>query len=152
MSVSEIESTLANGSGSNSASEAANRPAVLELEQLRHRCLGNDQLVNQILGKIDRTLATELQRFRAALDQDDLDAAAALAHRLKGTAANIGAERFKLVAKNLEMWARQGEKTQLMKYFTELQQERDCLCAEINRAMAAGTLTASAKSSTEVPR
>ena len=147
MTVSDIDSTPTNAAGPS----AEMNVAVLEIEQLRNRCLGNDQLVGQILGKIDRTLATELQRLRAALDQGDVEAVAALAHRLKGTAANIGAERFKCFAKKLEFFARQGEKTQMVSGYAELQQERDRLCQEINRITATGAPRPT-DASTEVPR
>ena len=113
---------------------APSEPAVLELSQLRGRCLGNDQLVLRILSKIQPTLAAEHDRLRSALDQGDAEAVAVVAHRLKGTAANIGAQQYLEVVHDLEMSARKGGVSvseDLLPRFGQLQRACKGLCETI---------------------
>lgn len=75
--------------------------ALLDLEELRTRCLGNESLVEQILRRLPTTLETECGLIRAAYQATDWEQLRAVAHRLKGTAANVGSDVLRDVADHL---------------------------------------------------
>jgi HPt (histidine-containing phosphotransfer) domain-containing protein len=79
---------------------------VLDLHSLRRRCLGNEDLVGQILSKLRVAVTGERERLQEACHQRDFAAAATIAHRLKGTAANVDAGALRQAAEQLEAAAR----------------------------------------------
>jgi HPt (histidine-containing phosphotransfer) domain-containing protein len=101
---------------------------VLDLQQLRDRCLGNEELVERILDKLEHTLADEMRELHGSLLRADYVALATIAHRLKGTAANVGAELLREVAQQLETFARreQGAETQVCFELLQVEQQRLC--------------------------
>jgi HPt (histidine-containing phosphotransfer) domain-containing protein len=122
----EIEPTT----GSQRQTQSA-EPAVLALDALRQRCLGNELLVRQILGKIEPAMAAEKVRLEEALEQGNAVALAAVSHRLKGTAANIGAQRLTEAARDLEQYARQHDLTAARDLLADLELQRATLCKTI---------------------
>ena len=104
---------------------------IIDMRQLRDRCLGNQQLVDRILLKLDGTLEGELRAIHAAMLQDDFLALATTAHRLKGTAANVGAEPLREVAQQLETCARHQQRGETEACYDRLEVERHRLCEAI---------------------
>lgn len=110
---------------------APETPVVLDIQQLRDRCLGNEELVERILDKLEHTISEELQGIHRALLHADYPALATIAHRLKGTAANVGAEPLREVAQQLETFARREQVGETHQFFEQLQAEQQRLCSAI---------------------
>jgi HPt (histidine-containing phosphotransfer) domain-containing protein len=108
-------------------------PPVLDLNDLRARCLGNESMVTQILGKVERSLQQESSRLAEAWSRQDFDAVAATAHRLKGTAANVGAEALYRTAEQLDEAAREGRVEEARRQTQMLEGEVQRLTDVVNR-------------------
>ena len=109
----------------------AEMPSILDLTMLRNRCLGNEQLVLQILRKLESAFVEGLEAVDKAWEEGDLPTVATAAHRLKGTAANVAAERLRRVADGLEAAAiaRQSDEVerQTVQLRVELRQLSDAI-------------------------
>jgi HPt (histidine-containing phosphotransfer) domain-containing protein len=68
--------------------------------------MGNEELVSQILDKLRTAVAVERNRLQDACREQDFVTAARIAHRLKGTAANVEAAALRQAAERLEVAAR----------------------------------------------
>lgn len=84
---------------------------ILNRSSLLDRCLGNQELAGRVLDKLADTLAQEQTRLNAALATSDFEQLVNVAHRLKGTAANTGAEALCQAAERLEAIAQRGDQT-----------------------------------------
>ena len=67
------------------------------------------ELVERILTNLTPSLEAEMQQLEQAFQNDDVETIATLAHRLKGTAANVAAKRFESAAACLEQSSRDGQ-------------------------------------------
>lgn len=105
---------------------------MLDLALLRQRCLGNEELVGQILGKLRSTVTGELERLRVACVEHDFATAARLAHRLKGTAANVEAAGLRQAAERLEAAARLEDPRAVAAAWTPLEEQ----CRQLGRTAA----------------
>jgi HPt (histidine-containing phosphotransfer) domain-containing protein len=65
--------------------------AVLDLEDLKARCLGNMDLVERVLAKFTGQLDQDLDDLEQAVGAGDATRAAHVAHRIKGIAASVAA-------------------------------------------------------------
>jgi HPt (histidine-containing phosphotransfer) domain-containing protein len=64
---------------------------VLDLEDLKARCLGNMDLVERVLTKFAGQLDQDLDELEQAVGAGDATRAAHFAHRIKGIAASVAA-------------------------------------------------------------
>ncbi len=83
---------------------------LLDLEDLRSRMLGDEQLVRCVLASFAAELDGLLAKLQAALDAGDFETLGLVAHGLKGASANMGARALRRAAYELEQAARGGEK------------------------------------------
>jgi Amt family ammonium transporter len=84
---------------------------VVDFESLLKRCLGNKDLPRKLLQKFHARLPQELTQIAAAVTAGDCAQVSALAHRLKGAAANLSAESLREAAGELESLGRAGDLT-----------------------------------------
>ncbi len=105
---------------------------VLDLRDLRERCLGSEPLMLQILEMLRGTLNEELERIRQAIFGGDFLGLAGHAHRLKGTAANVGARRMGQAAQQLEAFARHQCQNETLVCYERLQLECQQLCDTVS--------------------
>ena len=77
----------------------------VDLDMLRQRCLGNRKLAAMALKKFDSCVTQDLQTLAQSLRNGDAKAAASTAHKIKGAAANISAERVRVIVAQLEALA-----------------------------------------------
>jgi HPt (histidine-containing phosphotransfer) domain-containing protein len=108
-------------------------PSVLNLAALRDRCLGNESLVTQILSKLETAVRSEGDRIGAAWAAGDFSAVVAVAHRLKGTAGNVGAEALGQAAAQLELAARARETSATSQAIERLDAEIGRLAEAMNQ-------------------
>jgi HPt (histidine-containing phosphotransfer) domain-containing protein len=81
---------------------------VLDLDGLRNRCLGNLALVQRVLDKFEQKLPEELAELDRVLELKDPERIALVAHRIKGTSANVSAEGITRAAAEIEALSRAG--------------------------------------------
>ncbi len=81
-------------------------PEAIHLEELLERCLGKESLVQRVLKAFRESGRQPHDAIAEALEAGDLEAAARLAHGLKGSAANLAAEGLRQAALAVEKSAR----------------------------------------------
>jgi two-component system sensor histidine kinase/response regulator len=81
-------------------SQGGNLP--IDLEDLMRRCRGKASLAQSLLGKFEGQLKGMVTLARQLLSEQDTAALAKLAHNVKGTAANLSAERLRKTAEEME--------------------------------------------------
>ena len=91
--------------------ESHNLPPVVDFDSLLQRCLGNRELPKKLLTKFHARLPDELTQIASAVAAGDCALVSSLAHRLKGAAANLSAERMCEAAAELELLGRNGDLT-----------------------------------------
>lgn len=84
---------------------AVGEGALLDLQQLFDRCLGNFPLIDRLICGFRQSLSGLLPQIVAAEQGGDLSTLERLAHRLKGEASNLGAVEISQSASRLEIAA-----------------------------------------------
>ncbi len=74
----------------------------IDIEDLLRRCRGKTSLAQTLLGKFEGQLRSMLSQAVLLLGEHDAPALAKLAHNVKGTAANLSAEKLRQSAAELE--------------------------------------------------
>jgi len=115
--------------------ESTYEPAetVLDLEELKARCLGNMDLVERVLAKFAGQLDRDLIELETAIASGDATQAAQLAHRIKGIAASVAARSLFHDASHAEEHALENELGELPGYLTRLQDDRMKLLESLER-------------------
>ena len=109
----------------------AERPPseLLNLEELRNRCMGNIQFVQRVLKKFQQRIPEELAELEKALELSDTEQIARIAHRVKGTSASVSANGLKQAATEIEDLSRAGHITDIPACIEHLRDEWDrCNC------------------------
>jgi HPt (histidine-containing phosphotransfer) domain-containing protein len=81
---------------------------VLDYDALIERCMGNLNLAHRLLERCQTHLPQEIDEVEKALEQQDADQVACLAHRLKGATATILAQGMNQVAEEIERCGHRG--------------------------------------------
>ena len=100
------------GGGEREAKERTGEGAALPVfdrAALLDRCMGEEDLVRDVLALFLDNMPQRIQELQAALDAGDAPAARLTAHTVRGMAANIGAEALRALAKEMEDAAEGGE-------------------------------------------
>jgi signal transduction histidine kinase/CheY-like chemotaxis protein len=107
----EADATLAEPGRHRPASPpaAATRRTALDLEGLLGRCRGKAEVASRLLGKFSDRLDEDLETLQRTLHGGDGAALAEAAHRLKGSAATVGAIAIRDLAKEIEVRAKRQE-------------------------------------------
>jgi HPt (histidine-containing phosphotransfer) domain-containing protein len=82
--------------------------AVLDLEGLRNRCLGNIDLVQRVLKTFQERIPEEMATMEKAFKRNDAEQIARVAHRVKGSSASVSAEALVRAAAEVEDVSRAG--------------------------------------------
>jgi len=80
--------------------------AALDFSALLRRCLGNEPLACRIVHTFSDRLQDDVNKLEQAMGCRDMLEMAALAHRIKGTAANVSADKIRSLADSMEQQAR----------------------------------------------
>ena len=81
----------------------------MDLPSLARRCVGNQELVDRLLAQFAERLPAVTAGIEIAVSQNHLKEAAAQAHALRGSAANLSAIRLQQVAGDLETTCGEGD-------------------------------------------
>jgi Amt family ammonium transporter len=114
-------------------------PLVVDFDSLLKRCLGNRELPKKLLQKFHARLPQELTQIAAAVTAGDSAQVTALAHRLKGAAANLSAEPLREAAAELESLGRAGDLTGADVWVTKLSAEGSRFLRDVLRMAAEKT-------------
>jgi HPt (histidine-containing phosphotransfer) domain-containing protein len=79
---------------------------VFDLQELLNRCLGNLDFAERILTKFQSRSGDDIEEIERAIAAEDVDAVAAIAHRLKGASATAAANGICSRASEIEELAR----------------------------------------------
>lgn len=109
---------------------------TLDFEGFIRRCLGNTELALRLIQKFITQGEDALVQLAGSLAKADAVGAAEIAHRLKGTAANIGAESVSALAERAESAARAAALGEVQNSLTALQQEWQEFTQEVSRFCA----------------
>ena len=85
--------------------------------------MGNIQLAQRALGKFQQRMPQEITDLEKALELQDTDQIACIAHRLKGTSASISAIGLQQAAGELEDLGHAGRMAELPAGFERLRNE-----------------------------
>jgi HPt (histidine-containing phosphotransfer) domain-containing protein len=107
--------------------------ATLDLEALKARCMGNLALVERVLAKFTGQLDNDLDAFERAIETDNAEQAAQLAHRIKGTAGSVAAVHLYLNASLAEQRAQDRQVAELSSDLARMRNDRLELAETIER-------------------
>lgn len=86
-----------------------NVPEVFDSADLVARCLGNIAFAERVLAKFNSRFELDLAELEQAIQTQDGEGIARVAHRLKGAAANVAAGSLRAHAAGIEKAARAGD-------------------------------------------
>ncbi len=97
------------------------------------RCLGNQAFAERILAKFFRLFSDDFAEIEQAQRTGDGESLARVAHRLKGSAANISAVRLRNVLATIEHHGRQHQLEALPPYLELLRSEWALFVEHVHR-------------------
>ena len=95
---------------------------VLDFASLLDRCMGNLDLAQRLLDKFEHWLPEELANLEQALALEDSNRIAQVAHRIKGSSANIAAQGLQRAAAEIVDVSRAGRMADLSESIDRLRQ------------------------------
>jgi HPt (histidine-containing phosphotransfer) domain-containing protein len=96
---------------------------VLDWQGLQTRCMGNLDFVQRVLEKFQQRLPTDLAELERMAELRDVEQIARVAHRIKGTSANVSAQALCQVAAAIEDLSRAGCVTEIPVRIAHLRRE-----------------------------
>lgn len=98
-------------------------PLILDVESLLERCMGNLEFAERILGKFQQRAGNDLEELEKLLELHDAERLARVAHRFKGSAANVSAEGLRRIAEQIEESGRAGRLADVPAQIMQLRRE-----------------------------
>jgi len=100
--------------------EVDGRSLVFDREGMLGRLMGDEDLANRVVEGFLDDIPRQIQRLKGFLESDDALAAQRQAHTIKGASANIGGERLRKAAFQVERAARDGDLVAARSLITEI--------------------------------
>ena len=88
--------------------------SLFDVNELVQRCMGNEELAQQLIQLYTSTVKDEFGKLRDLLDASDLPGAQSQAHRMKGPANNISAKQIGQAAAQVEQELKAGNTPELI--------------------------------------
>ena len=95
----------------------------IDFQKLPHRCRGNESFVRDLVATFQQKINEDVALLEKALDRKDAQQIAAVAHRVKGTAANLAADGIREAAEQIEQNAWSEEFTQIPRWLLRFKTE-----------------------------
>jgi Amt family ammonium transporter len=111
-----------------------------DFEELLNRCLGNLEFAERVLAKFQSRFDDDLVELEQALDVQDTEAVARVAHRLKGASATAAANGICTQAAEIESLARTRNIDEIPGCLRLLRNE----CSKFSDSVASHMLTSNA--------
>jgi HPt (histidine-containing phosphotransfer) domain-containing protein len=80
---------------------------TVNLEHIKETTLGDDEFMAELIDIYLGDAAPQIELLRAAVAQADIATASSVAHRLKGSSGNVGAESLSALCGQIERASRQ---------------------------------------------
>jgi HPt (histidine-containing phosphotransfer) domain-containing protein len=107
------------------------------IEMLMDQCGGTKMVAEMVLDEFLNQVPTDTAEMEANLTSGDLLALSKAAHRLKGTAATLGASKLHPLCAALELAGKQGNAEESAKIYPELKAEAQRCVDSVPAAKAA---------------
>lgn len=85
---------------------AATTDPPFDFQGLLDRCMGNLELAERVLAKFAERFELDLAELERHLNGEDREQIAGIAHRIKGSSANVSAEGLRAIAAEIEQLGR----------------------------------------------
>jgi HPt (histidine-containing phosphotransfer) domain-containing protein len=95
----------------------------LDLQELLDRCLGNLEFAQRVLAKFEARFGDDLRQLERDQEAEAAEAIARVAHRLKGSAANVAAKDLERISARIEELGRLGRLSEIPERLEELRGE-----------------------------
>ncbi len=82
------------------------RNAIINVDELIARCMGNTGIAERILAKFQERFCVDLRELEQGVSNHDTGAVAQAAHRIKGASGNVSAPAIYQLASEIERLAR----------------------------------------------
>jgi ammonium transporter, Amt family len=102
---------------------AGDVPAGFDMSALLERCSGDEALAWRLIRLFQKNGVTDFRRLEDLVEEGDCQGIIETAHRLKGSAIYVSADRVRHVAGELEEMARQGDLQQAARTLQVLERE-----------------------------
>ncbi len=112
---------------------ADREPSVFDREDLLARCLGKIELAERVLEKFESRFDLDFCELQQALELEDSETIARVAHRLKGASANVAAGRLRAKAARIEELARHDGLKEIPERLEGLRNEWHCFAEQARR-------------------
>jgi len=96
---------------------------TVNLDYIRETTLGDNEFLVELIDIYLGDAPVQLELLRAAVAQADVAAATAVAHRLKGSSGNVGAESLSALCNLVERASRQSRVEEITQMMPELEEE-----------------------------
>ena len=121
-----VENNMDAPSSTKSEATTNNKP-VFNLEDLKRRLMGDDEIVKAVIEAFIGEMPSQLELLKQEIEASNIDGATAMAHKIKGAAANVGGEALSQVALRLESAGREGDLREMVDAFPELETQVNLL-------------------------
>ena len=137
-----LESVLDRWTGvevSEVSGDTATGPAVVreikafDQDELIERVMGNEEIARRVASRFVADIPAQLVALSAAIAGCDGERAHAIAHSIKGAAANVSAAQMSRITSDLEHAARAGDMNMAREAWSKLSDEFDQASAALNR-------------------
>ena len=103
-------------------------PHPLDVHKFLEELCGQPELIHRLLHVFQAEAQKDIDSLEAALNARDIAKVATLAHRLKGSAATIGADSVGTEAAQIERFGQQGNLQLVQDHLSNLRQEFESFC------------------------
>lgn len=107
-------------------------PSIFDRAQFMIRCMGNVALSEKLIATLLTTLPVDKTLLQGAIETKDMTLMVSLAHRLRGTAANVCAISLSESALRVEQAAREDQYDSVHQHWLELSGEIEKLLEELS--------------------
>jgi HPt (histidine-containing phosphotransfer) domain-containing protein len=97
--------------------------SVLDRDALLERCLGNLEFVERVLARFQERAEQDLEELEKVVELHDVEQVARIAHRIKGSSANVSAEGLQQEAGKIEELGRSGHLADIPAHLERLRRE-----------------------------
>ena len=109
----------------------------LDVKSLVARCMGDGGFAGKILDTFQKQVTHDLESLAKSLSERDIEVFTRVAHTIKGTAANLSADRVRQAAFELEQLGRRHDLDHAQEAMDRLRAELECCLAYLPEAKAA---------------
>jgi HPt (histidine-containing phosphotransfer) domain-containing protein len=102
--------------------QSSNAP-VIDLTALVDRCMGNLEFAERILDRFQERAEQDLEELEKLIELRDAGQLARVAHRMKGSSANVAAEGLQRIAEQIEELGRSGRLAEVPAHLEQFRRE-----------------------------